>query len=241
MATYLPRYPMARRVIRALAGQVDALRVYVNDVQGYLPGERSFARPDWPNLPANVTLLYATEAGGVLSDLGKMYQPPRCGYHLTLDDDLRYPADYVARIVAGIERHDRAYVVGYDAHDVDASAASYYDGGCCNRTHPAQALDDDTPRHVIRTKSMAYHTDTVQFRLADMHAQHMLDLWCALRCQACAVGTVALQRPGDWLGVCPTPDASITQTYTDDDAAQTSLMQRTDWTHHTTGRAHAIR
>src|ERR1700751_3970405 len=51
---------------------------------------------------------------GDIADNGKFYEADKVdGYHLTCDDDLIYPKDYIEKIINGIENNNRKAVVGF--------------------------------------------------------------------------------------------------------------------------------
>ena len=89
MATYPPRAELTPRVVRAIAPQVDLLVVVLNEYR---------AVPDhFPNV-GNVRYVLPERD---LKDVGKFLPDCRAADHvLTVDDDIDYPEDYVARTVA---------------------------------------------------------------------------------------------------------------------------------------------
>lgn len=99
MATYPGRFASLRRCLLSVAPQLDRLFVYVN--------ETTEGMPDLSDLP-NVTVLDGREHRGNLSANGKIY-PLRymedCTVFL-LDDDIVYPADYVASYRRHLARLD---------------------------------------------------------------------------------------------------------------------------------------
>ena len=103
LASIPARRDSLRRVVESLLPQVDRLGVYLNgygDVPEFLADDRiDVAR---------------SEDHGDLGDAGKMFwaAEPGVDYHLACDDDILYPADYVARMVAEVDRYGRRALVG---------------------------------------------------------------------------------------------------------------------------------
>lgn len=225
MATYPPRYDAAFKVVKRLAPNVDAMRLYVNDMH-----EGEHVAPPWlRDLPTHVHVVLGSQASGDLSDAGKFYgveHLPRKCYHLTVDDDIAYPDDYVRRLVRGIDRHQRRKVCGFHGCLLpDEQVDSYYHGGQREKVHFRQRLKEDRPVHLLGTGVCGYHTQALDLKLTrDFHAQHMADIFLAIACQRQRVGMVCLGKPNDWLRPYRTTDAGIYHTYSTDDAYQTTLI-----------------
>lgn len=102
MASIPRRVAALERVVEALLPQVDGLHVYLN-------GHRQ--TPDF--LRDNRIRVTLSRQHGDRSDLGKFYGWASWGdgYVFTVDDDIHYPPDYVPRMVAAIERHQRKAIV----------------------------------------------------------------------------------------------------------------------------------
>jgi len=93
LATYPPRSATLRAAVASVAPQLDRLVLVLNDHDRV---------PDWLAGHPNVTpLIPETDT----KDTGKYLAPPEGARWLfTLDDDILYPPDYVARSLAGHAR-----------------------------------------------------------------------------------------------------------------------------------------
>lgn len=226
MATFPPRYDVAKKVIRRVAGQVDRLWVYVNDED---PTSETLCYPDWVGTtPPNVRVRLGSRAIGSISDCGKFYgveDLPHC-YHLTLDDDICYPEDYVQRLVEAIKRHGRKVVCGYHGCLIpDEQISSYYESGQKQKIHFRQQLDEDRPAHLLGTGVCGYHTSALKLNLeADFHGQHMADIFLALACQRREVGMRLVAKPNNWLRPYRTQDPGIYNRFLGNDTIQTILI-----------------
>ena len=176
-------------VVEALLPQVDSLGVYLNGharVPAFLDDPR-------------IVVGHAQEN---LGDAGKFFRADDVhGYHLLCDDDIRYPADYVAAMVAGIERHERQAVVGFHGSLVRNGTGDYHRSRTLH--HFAQALAADTPVHVLGTGLAGYHTSTIAVSPADVPSPNMADIWFALLGQQQCVPFVCLRRDARWLAELP--------------------------------------
>jgi FkbM family methyltransferase len=174
-------------VVEALLPQVDALHVYLN---GY---EAS------PPFLADPRLVVAQSAEhGDRGDAGKFFWVGQLeGYQVLCDDDIDYPADYVAQLIAGIERHDRQAVVGFHGATVHERVATYYR----SRTlfHFSQQLDADTPVHVLGTGVAGYHSSAIEITAGNFHSPNMADIWFAIAGQQQRVPFVCLAHREAWL------------------------------------------
>ena len=154
-------------VVERLLPQVDRLGVYLN---GYdripeVPRRRAHRGGGEPHPPATA----ATPA----SSSG----PTRAvGYVLTCDDDIDYPADYVARLSTASNATDAEPSSGFHGAVLHEPLVDYYRSR--RLFHFTQALRRDTPVHVLGTGVAGYHTSTwtgaarPQFATAQ-HGRHL--------------------------------------------------------------------
>ena len=107
MATFPPRREGAIRVINDLVLQCDAMKVYMN---GYSEVPADF--------PVSDKIEYLLAGPGCehpdIGSQGKLFWlgKSEC-YYITVDDDIFYPPDYVATLVAGVDKYGRKAIVGF--------------------------------------------------------------------------------------------------------------------------------
>lgn len=217
MATIPSRIETLRRVTQLIYGQVDLLRVYLN---GFTEVPEFLQRP-------RILAVCSGEADGDLGDRGKFYWArDASGYQLTIDDDLHYPANYVDRIIAALERYNRRAVVGVHAiRFKDAPAEqinSYYKAR--NVTHFSLKLDRDEAVHLVGTGTFGYHPEGIHLEPRDFPHPNMADIWVGRQTQRQRVPVVAIARPANWLRPYPT-EGSIFDTASHDDAIQTEATK----------------
>lgn len=229
MATYPPRYDMAFRTMQTTGREVDEFYLYVNDVGAAPPG--------WlQRTPRNAHVYLASRERGNLGDVGKFYplqQLPSSAFVLLMDDDLDYPDNYVGRMIQSSSRYDHEHVVGVHGCDLpNGEVSSYYGQGQINKRHFSQPLHEDRPVHLLGTGTVAFRASTAPVGLEAFPLQNMADLFFAEWCQHSGVGMVMVRRPAAWIGEYPTPDGGIYESYRNDDAAQTHIVNRNSWTHY---------
>ena len=104
MATYPARENTLPQVVSSIAGQVDVLRVVLNEFTSEPEGE----------YPSNVEFVFPPED---YKDLGKFYPeiPEGTSFVFLLDDDLLYPNDYVTKSIARVNQYGGQAIFGYHA------------------------------------------------------------------------------------------------------------------------------
>ena len=113
------------------------------------------------------------------------------GYHLTVDDDIDYPDNYVAALVAAVAVYERRAVVGYH--------------GCLYGSPDArflvtfeEAWPRDMPVHSLGTGLMAYHSSTFSADWYDMQPG-LVDYQIAVRAQEQKTPMMLLAHPAGWI------------------------------------------
>lgn len=227
MATYPPRYNMAIRAMQHFAPQVDVLHVYVNDADRRAPWRM--------RTPKNVRVHEGRFNRGNLGDVGKFFPlsfVPPDSFVFLIDDDIRYPDDYVKKMIEAVERHERRAVVGVHGCDlpVKRKVRSYYGEGQINKKHFAAPVRHDLAAHLLGTGTVAFHTDTIsEIRLETFTLQNMSDLYFAEYCQRQEIGMVIVRRRNGWVRPYPSQKDGIYERQKEHDTAQTHIVNRTQW------------
>lgn len=118
MATFPPRIKYAIEVLKALWPQCDHLKVCLNEFEKEPPEIQNFRKyiAKTESKTHTFEAVLANDKNGI-PDLGcnnKMRWIDNCdGYYLTVDDDIRYPTDYVKKLVEGIDRYDGCAVCSF--------------------------------------------------------------------------------------------------------------------------------
>lgn len=211
LATVPSRRKQLQTVVKNLLPQVDRLRVYLNNYDG---------TPDFLLHP-NIDLAHSTHHGD-LKDTGKFFwgQADR-GYVLTCDDDLLYPPNYVARLLAAVECYGKFAVIGFHGVFLKPDCHSYYR----DRTvfHFTQQLKNDHSVHIVGTGCAAWHTDCLRVGIDAFPVPHMSDIWLGRICQQRELPVLTPARDSHWLNAQPVAD-SIYDKYFNDDGRQTGIV-----------------
>lgn len=140
--------------VRRLLPQCDTMNICLND---------------YPFIPRGLTnpKIEVLQACGddALSDRGKFYWcKTMLGYHLTADDDIIYPYDYVETMIAKIEQYKRQAIISYHG---SRFLTAY--GKLINYPTSRQLVrfgdttDGDMLVHMVGTGVGGYHTSLIQF------------------------------------------------------------------------------
>ena len=188
MASFPMRRANLRVTLDRILPQLDELRLYLN---GY-DAVPDFCRHE------KIRVTLGANAQGDLRDNGKFHDLPRGedAYIFTLDDDLVYPEDYVARMVHFVEMLDRRAVVG--VHGV---------------IYPQGPLERITDRTVIRfrkaspgafvdllgTGTAAWHASAFAPDLSAFETAGVCDLWFATAAARAGLPMFAVPREEGWM------------------------------------------
>lgn len=176
-----------RQVIAALAPQVDTMVVALNDYA---------EMPSW-SVPSNVVLTRRFD--GNLGDAEKFSAIEGWdGVVLTCDDDIGYPADYVEKIIAGLERWPGRAVSFHGGVTLGwngaATAASH------RRVRCLGSLDEDDPDvNVLGTGTLAWDNRAVPVWPAVFRHANCADVQFACHARRFGIGLACLRHRAGWL------------------------------------------
>jgi len=190
MAAIPSRIDALKQVVASIINQVDSLEIYLNNLT---------YTPEFLTHP-KIKYYHSAEEIGDLGDAGKFYRAHEIkGYHLTIDDDLIYPKDYVKKCVEAVEMYGRKSLISFHGRKfIKKPAVSYYRSaeikiGCLYSQPKDERID------VPGTGVMAYHTDTIQFAIKDFEASNMADIWAAKKAKALNVPIMAIKHKFGWI------------------------------------------
>lgn len=194
IASIPEREASLQRVVASLAPQADRIHVALNEYQR----EPAFLA-DHPNVTAE--LLDADNGG----DAEKYRAVDDWdGLVATCDDDILYPADYIATLRAGIARYGPRTMVGFHGGvtlgwNGSAIAASH------KRVRCLGTLDaDDTDINVLGTGCLMYHAGHVPVWRDVFRSPNMADVHMACHARTMGIPMVCLAHNEGWLqDICP--------------------------------------
>lgn len=216
MATMPTRLASFERMLASILPQLDRLHVFLDgfaEVPDCLAG-----RPK--------CLVEHVPAGSGLHNGSRFLVPARYGQeaiYVFLDDDLLYPGDYVARLVAGLARHGHRAIVGFHGGLFRPPLESYVRD--TKVLHFAAALKRDTPVDVLGSGTMAFHASVITPAPERWRHPRLDDLSLALDAVAAGVRLIALRRPARWLRpIAQDQEDSLWRSIKRDDSLPTRLM-----------------
>lgn len=188
MASFPARRESLKAVLEKILPQLDELRLYLNDYDDI---------PDFAHHP-KIRAVLGKDADGDLRDNGKFHGLPTedNSYIFTLDDDLDYPKDYIARMIQYIEMLGRACVVG--VHGVIFPRNEFtrlqqrkvFD---FRKAHTGHFVD------LLGTGTTAWHSSVFRPSLDEFATRGQCDLWFAAAAAKRNVPFFAVPRGENWL------------------------------------------
>jgi len=195
MSTVPWRLQALEQMLPTILPQVDQLNVYL---QGYdavpeclrhdnihtVDGRQ---HPKWDALKSTCKLFWIAQ--GLVDD----------GIHLTVDDDMLYPPDYVQRCSSAIDRYGSRVVVGFHGAIYKPDVRHLYRDR--QTFHFKDAFEADTPVHTLGTGTTSWHTSAL--RIDDLLDWDGVDWAVAIAAQRQSVPMVCLARPAGYLTALP--------------------------------------
>lgn len=193
MASIPERVEGLRAVVESVYPQVDQLNVFLDRwsevppflIQPKIHVERSQDRGPW-------------------GDAGKFFWCDQVeGIHLTLDDDMFYPSDYVEKTIASLQRFEGKVVGSYygkvfDLANSKARGGSWGKSRLRRYTHIAEQLED-AQVHIVGTAFSCYQTNLFDLKPTDFIVPNMADVWLGLKAQELGVPLVVFAHERLWI------------------------------------------
>jgi FkbM family methyltransferase len=200
MASFPPRRASLEQAVASILPQVDFLNVYLNGYEDTPPFLYN----------AKIHVIHSREYGD-LRDNGKFFflDSVPWGYHLTIDDDIIYPPDYVQKMILKIEQYGRTAIVG--CHGVILPSPLIHFMKDREVLHFKRCLGHDRLVNLLGTGTTAYHVGTIALSLDNFKAPGMADLWLALAAKRQKIPMICVERPEMWLK--PLGEADETSLY----------------------------
>lgn len=213
MATMPSRQPTIRAAIGSILSQVDRLFLFLDRFET----EIDIRHPK--------IVVLRSQAFGDLRANGKLLGLTMCSgptRYFTVDDDIRYPPDYVARMNAQLDALPRETVLGVHGSRLRPPVRSYRDDR--ESLHRAMLRSQHEPVDVIGTDSAAFDTRVLNFDVRDWDSVNMVDLNFAIECAKRGLRRLLATRRRYWVEALSEnqPD-SIYAKLKQDDTRQTAL------------------
>ncbi len=196
LASIPSRIPLLGQCVQSLLPQVDHLRVYLN---GYEEVPEFLGHP-------KIRVELSQERGDI-GDAGKMWfveGAPADSYYFTCDDDIVYPDDYVAKLVAAINADGKRSIWGVHGLVLHRKITRYYYSREFVFSYES-ALEKNRLVHLMGTGSTAWHTSAIKLSREDFPVPNMADIWLGVAARKQHVPMRAIARPEKWLKVLKCP------------------------------------
>ncbi|MAS80426.1 MAG: hypothetical protein CMA28_02240 [Euryarchaeota archaeon] len=195
MAAVPWREEALEKVVNSLLPQVDELNIYLND---------------WEKIPSfldhtKINAVRSQNEIGDIGDRGKFYWCNKIkGIHLTVDDDILYPANYVEKIVEGMNRNKRSVVT---FHGSILNTPKFSEKQTVS--HFAREVQSDVLVTIGGTGVMAYNTENLKIDFDSFKCDYWADGWFAIQAMETGVPIIALRHEQGWLQPLPTDGPDI--------------------------------
>ncbi|MEY4348250.1 MAG: heparosan synthase [Actinomycetota bacterium] len=196
LTSFPPREEQLKIAIKSLVDQADCIKLYLNEYTEI---------PAW--LSEFPTVHTTLAVHGDLKEVGKFAQLDDVeGYVSTVDDDIIYPTDYIARSILRLEQYQRKVIIGVHAVRFNPLNPHYLS----DRTvfHFKEPLGSPTPAETMGSGTCTYHTSVIKFTRADFPILGHADLFIGKKSVNEGVPLICVDRPENWLVEIDTPKES---------------------------------
>lgn len=203
IATVKERELQLKIVLSQIYDQVDKIHLVLNwyeEIPEWIKNkERIYAYLNPENKNAHDAIWSRLEEIEAIDNViasAEKYKKPEC-YYFILDDDLLYPADYVEKLIAAIERHERRAVITVHGTNFSRPVESY----CKSRTSYtfSDVLERDIFVDMTGCGTTAFHSSTVKPTLQNFPIPFNRDLYFSILCARQNIKIVSIQRQQGWI------------------------------------------
>ena len=198
LATIPSRVTPLKEMFYSIIDQVDTFQIYLN---GFMDNQiPSFLYED-----DKVKISRSQdEAFGDRGDAGKFFNVQNNkGWHFICDDDIHYPIDYVASMIAKSEQYNRKYIIGCHGGDFNKFPVNDAYKDRVNMAHYKKSeVIKDYIVHFLATNSVCFHDDTIQLHHDQFPKPNMGDIWFGLASQKAQVGMLCREKKEGWIQDC---------------------------------------
>ncbi|MFY0992601.1 glycosyltransferase family 2 protein [Halomonas sp. C05BenzN] len=226
LASIPERVNQLHRTLLSVITQVDKIYIYLNGYESV---------PEFLDHP-KITAVLSKEFED-LGAAGKFYWIDQVsdGYVFTIDDDIIYPGDYVARMIKALKKYNDTVAVCVHG-SIFASPLTWY----FERTEVfglKKRLDNDRFVTLVGTGCLAFHRKCIDLKFSDFYPKVMCDLTFSVKAREQGIPLISINREANWLK----PQKQLSNnTYYDrmllEDGGRTLLACSYDWSFSEYGR-----
>ncbi len=188
VASFEKRIEVFEAVVSSILPQLDLLIVFLNNYESI---------PDYLN--HSKILVYRSQEYEDLSANGKIFYLDKLEscYFFSLDDDIKYPSDYVDTMIECLDKYNNQVCVSVHGSIFPETLNWYYER---YTLYPfGRALEHDTFVSLIGSGTFAFHTDTLKSTFSDFYTHVMVDLKFSILAREQGVPLVCIARSEKWL------------------------------------------
>lgn len=185
MAAMPEREQLLEKTVASLLPQIDKLNIYLNE---------------WDNVPdflnhEKINAIRSQDAKGDLGAAGKFFWSREVrGIHLTVDDDIIYPPDYVHQMVECIEKY-KGYAISF--HGSKMLEEKKFRRREVHHFH--RQIDNDIDVDFIGTGVAGYDSDIVTIVPDDFLSNNWADGWFAIAARKRRIPLKVMAHEGSWI------------------------------------------
>jgi hypothetical protein len=196
MASIPKRMKYLEIVVAHILPQVDILNIYLNN----------FEEIPWFLKDNKKINIIRSQDEGDRGDAGKFFWSDKVnGYYFTIDDDIIYPPNYIAKLKEGLDRRGKRCAVGFHG-EMYGNEIKHWTKDRLGTFHFYYELEKDTPTCILGTGCMGYHTDFIKVTPEDFEIPNMADVWFTKLCHRQGKFRVVLSHQRGWLQILPIPE-----------------------------------
>ena len=185
MASVPWREDTLQEVVNSILPQVDRLNIYLNS---------------WENIPNylksdKINVIKSQDAIGDIGDRGKFYWCEEIdGLHLTIDDDIIYPNDYVTSALKALNQNGKSIITYHGSKLISEKFSEKL-----TVSHFSKKSEIDQVVDIGGTGVMAYMTSDIKVHFDSFKCDFWADGWMAIQAKEQDVPLIALSHEEGWL------------------------------------------
>jgi len=190
MTTFKNRSHVLQNTIDSIINQVDEIRIYFNDYKSIPP---QFSNND------KIICYLGSKCAGDIKAKGKFYNIEDInGYHLTIDDDIIYPKNYVKNLIEELKSFENKVVVTHHGKIVNNDSNNYYTD-YVEGFHFQRKVTSKNFINIPGTGVFGYHTDLIKFNFTDIKDGRFVDLFIGIQLLKAKIPILLLEHDNNWL------------------------------------------
>lgn len=217
VVSFPKREKQFKLVIKDILPQVDRLQVYLNDYKNI---------PDFL-INDKIKVYLGEDFAGDIADNGKLYMTNNLyGFHFTIDDDIKYPNDYVKVLKENLQHYNYECIVGVHGIDILHDQFEHYYHKNSRRVYVYNnKLDNNKEVNILGTGTVAYHTSLFKPNFLEINKPFMVDIFFAIQANRKNIPLICIKRSKNWLGDYETHEQTrIYEVFNKNDEYQTNLI-----------------